>query len=277
MANHRRIVGDPPRSSTARARGRVPRPTPSRWPSTVAEAAPLRIAMIPEQYRSWADRRVPRRPDRPGADHRGSAGAVADLVSAANRDHSDDPTRTGSAPLPTSPCASTPGRRERRPRSIGSHPTDPVPPPWFLTTSTAFSAHGSQVYCNLLPAGVRCVSIRSRGPEPRDLLPGEPGRTPPCHARTPADRCAREAGAGLPRSAHTPRRIPLTGSRTASLRPAALPAVVRAPGEPDAAARRSRYRKRRPRDEGEDARGEPRAPPPDRALARTSTRGSPIA
>lgn len=82
---------------------------------------------------------------------------------------------------------------------------------------------------------------------------------------------------GFPRSAHTPRRIPLTGSRTASLRPAALPAVVRAPGEPDAALRRSRYRKRRPRDEGEDARGEPRAPPPDRALARTSTRGSPIA
>jgi len=33
-----------------------------------------------------------------------------------------------------------------------------VPSPWFRTTSTAYSAHRSRVYCTPKPDGVRCVS-----------------------------------------------------------------------------------------------------------------------
>lgn len=111
-----------------------------------------------------------------------------------------------------------------------SHPIDPVPSPWFRTTSTAYSAQGSQVYCNLLPAGVHCVSIRPHGPEPCDpLLVNQ-------EVRRLATRTHRRTGAlatrarEFPRSAHTPRRIPLTRSRTASLRPAAFLLLSRMSG-----------------------------------------------
>jgi hypothetical protein len=56
------------------------------------------------------------------------------------------------APLLRSPVASTPGPAfARRPSAPSCHARDLVPPSWFRTTSTAFSATGSQVCCTLLP------------------------------------------------------------------------------------------------------------------------------
>jgi len=62
------------------------------------------------------------------------------------------PGFTHLAPPPTSPIASTPGKRKRSP-SVGRCDTAAlVPPSWFLTTSTVFSALGSPV---LRPAASR--------------------------------------------------------------------------------------------------------------------------
>jgi hypothetical protein len=75
-----------------------------------------------------------------------------------------------------------------------------VPSPWFLTTSTAYSAHRPQVCCTLKPNGVRCVSRLGSHLQPAEA--GDRGEL-----------------SSFPDSAvHTLRRIPLADSRTASLR-----------------------------------------------------------
>jgi hypothetical protein len=109
-----------------------------------------------------------------------------------------------SCPLVASPpcsvCASTPEWRPETPLFGPVVPrTDLVPPSWFLTTSTAFSAQGLRVCCTPLPAlgfiafPVTCPRRfrRSRGRE--NTIPAM--------------------------WAHTLRRVPLADSRTASLRP----------------------------------------------------------
>jgi len=76
-----------------------------------------------------------------------------------------------------------------------------VPPPWFRTTSTVYSAHRLRAYCIPKPDGVRCVS---------EL----------CPHLSPTEVDDRWETVTLSRNAvHTLQRIPLAGSRTASLRP----------------------------------------------------------
>jgi len=111
---------------------------------------------------------------------------------------------TSCALPPTRPAASTPGRCRHLPSAIRCHSDRPVPSSWFLTTSTACSAGGARVYCNPMPDRVRCVS--------RELH----------HAPRRIQRPSRLLVTPLPFLAsafHTPRRIPLASSRTASLRP----------------------------------------------------------
>jgi hypothetical protein len=94
---------------------------------------------------------------------------------------------------------STPGSRRRLPSVGRCHAPDPVPPPRFPTALTACSIRRSRVCCTPLPA---------RG-SPRFLRrDASPVRRRACTPRAfPAMRL------------HTPRRIPLVGSRTASPRP----------------------------------------------------------
>lgn len=76
-----------------------------------------------------------------------------------------------------------------------------VPPSWFLSNMTVCSARQPQVYCNLVPT----IGFIAFPPSPNPST----GRIP--HL-APVRR--------LPRNAvHTPQRIPLVSSRTASLRP----------------------------------------------------------
>jgi hypothetical protein len=76
-----------------------------------------------------------------------------------------------------------------------------VPPLWFLTTSTAYSAYRLRVCCTPKPERVRCVSRFCP-----HLLPAEASV---CWVTVPFSRNA----------VHTLRRIPLASSRSASLRP----------------------------------------------------------
>jgi hypothetical protein len=80
--------------------------------------------------------------------------------------------------------------------------SDPVPPLWFLTTSTAYSTSGPRVCCNSCrPWGlVRFKPV----PPHRQAASDLPVLGRRDHSRT---------------RVHTPRRIPLVRSRTASLRP----------------------------------------------------------
>ncbi len=76
-----------------------------------------------------------------------------------------------------------------------------VPPSWFRTTPTVYSAHRPRVYCTPKPDGVRGVSrLCPTYCRPKPTTDG--GQSP-----FPA------------RAVHTLRRIPLASSRTASLRP----------------------------------------------------------
>jgi len=94
---------------------------------------------------------------------------------------------------------STPGSRRRLPSARRCQAPGPVPPPRFLTALTACSIRRSRVCCTPLPA---------RG-SPRFL---------PCETRPVRRRaCATRAFPAM--RLHTPRRIPLVSSRTASPRP----------------------------------------------------------
>jgi len=59
------------------------------------------------------------------------------------------------------------GRFRRDPSADRCHTTGLVPPTWFLTTSTVFSALQARVYCNPMPDEVRHVS-RSHPLDPLD-------------------------------------------------------------------------------------------------------------
>jgi hypothetical protein len=104
------------------------------------------------------------------------------------------------ASSPYSTCASTPEWRPETPLFGPVVPrTDLVPPSWFLTTSTACSAQGLRVCCTPLPA-LRFIAFLTTCPR----------RFRRSHGRESA----------IPAMwAHTLRRVPLAGSRTASLRP----------------------------------------------------------
>jgi hypothetical protein len=106
------------------------------------------------------------------------------------------------APPPTFPARRFRPRRPEGRRFVCSVPSEHhVPHSWFLSTVTVCSARQPQVYCNLVPA----MGFTAFPPSPALRL----GRIP--HPG-PVRR--------LPRNAvHTPRRIPLVSSRTASLRP----------------------------------------------------------
>jgi hypothetical protein len=80
-------------------------------------------------------------------------------------------------------------------------PARHVPSPWFLTTTTAYSTQQLRAYCISVPTR---GSLRFRSLHPARL---ERTRLTQSEEHFPATRF------------HTPRRIPLTGSRTASLRP----------------------------------------------------------
>jgi len=112
--------------------------------------------------------------------------------------------RPSAHPLPPDPDRSgrrnAPLRRDRsRVRADGATRRHPVPPSWFLTTSTVFSARRLRVCCASLPAmGFTAF--------PAPALPLPRGGSGSCR--------------GVPRGAvHTLRRVPLVDSRAASLRP----------------------------------------------------------
>jgi len=64
------------------------------------------------------------------------------------------------------------------PSASGCHSRSPVPSSWFRTTSTAFSAHGSQACCILLPTlGFVSFPARPKPRIPRDAT--TPRRTSP--------------------------------------------------------------------------------------------------
>jgi hypothetical protein len=89
-------------------------------------------------------------------------------------------------------------------RSSGYPPPDPVPPSWFLPTSTVSSARRSRVCCTPQPdkGSSRFTLTGARTSGPSEDGPG------------------RDAPSGAPRDAvHTLRSLPSVDSRAASLRP----------------------------------------------------------
>lgn len=101
-------------------------------------------------------------------------------------------------PTPSSSnLASTPQRPKTLIGQLGATLADPVPPAWSLTTSAVSSARPSWACCIPLPT-MRFDAF------PTSSFP---------RTNRPLDLCR------LPRTAYTPRRIPLIYSRTASPRP----------------------------------------------------------
>jgi hypothetical protein len=68
-------------------------------------------------------------------------------------------------PLPTYlPCVHSHHRPKTLVSAIGCQASGPVPPSWFHTTSTVYSALELQRYCTPVSEGVRCVSSFSAFP-----------------------------------------------------------------------------------------------------------------
>jgi len=103
---------------------------------------------------------------------------------------------------------------------LAATPVVRVPPLWFLTTSTAYSARTTRGSCT--PSHMRFATFPVRATNHLDTRPRRTWMN--AAARWPTSPFAADESTApeqdLPRNAfHTPRRIPLVDSRTASLQP----------------------------------------------------------